>query len=152
MPDELSAIINSAIAQEELAHEFYLRMAALVTQTETRETFEYLAREEKEHKAFLESCVTPAGCKLTGLPQHTLLAELLQAPEITRELSPKEALVIAMKREESAHKFYQALAGLQPPGDIREFLEKMALMELGHKEKVQHIYDNVAFPEAWYEG
>ncbi len=151
METELQAIVNNAIAQEELSHEFYLRMANLVSHQDTRETFQYLAQEELEHKAFLQSCLTPQGCKLVGHPRNVHLAELLQAPEITPDMSPKEALVIAMKREEGSHRFYQTLAGLQPPGEIRDFLEKMARMELSHKEKMEYLYDNVAFPEAWYE-
>ena len=49
MDTELMTIINSAIAQEELSHEFYQRMANLVSQAETKETFQYLAQEELEH-------------------------------------------------------------------------------------------------------
>ena len=149
MTTELQAIIKNAIAQEELSHEFYQRMAKLVSHAETRETFEYLAKEELEHKVFLKSCLTPQGCKLVGQAQNVHLAELLEAPAFSEALSPKEALVIAMKREEGAYRFYQTLAGLQPPGEIRAFLEKMAQMELGHKEKMEYLYDNVAFPEVW---
>jgi rubrerythrin len=149
MDPELLAIINNAIAQEELSHEFYLRLANLVSHQETKETLEYLAKDELEHKAFLQSCFTAEGCKLVGHPQNVHLAEMLKAPAFTEALSPKEALVIAMKREEGSHKFYQGLAALQPPGEIRDFLEKMAKMELGHKEKVEYLYDNVAFPEVW---
>ncbi|MHB8069808.1 MAG: ferritin-like domain-containing protein [Desulfobaccales bacterium] len=151
MSTEITDIINSAISQENQSHEFYLRMANLVSQAETKETFQYLAQEELEHKAFLQSCFTPEGCKLVGHPQNVHLAEHLQAPEITPDMPPKEALVIAMKQEESAHRFYQTLAGLQPPGEIRSFLEKMAQMELSHKEKMEYLYDNTAFPEVWHE-
>ena len=151
MDTELQTIINNAIAQEELAHEFYLRMADLVSHAETKETFQYLAKEELGHKAFLQSCFTAEGCKLMSHPQNVHLAEHLKAPEFTSELAPKEALVIAMKLEEGSYKFYQGLAGLQPPGEIRDFLEKMARVELEHKEKVEYLYNNVAFPEAWHE-
>lgn len=149
MDTELTAIIKNAITQEELSHEFYQRLANLVSHAETKEAFQFLAKEELEHKAFLESCFTPQGCKLVGQAQNVHLAEMLAAPSFTPDLSPKEALVIAMKREEGSHKFYQALAVLQPPGEIRSFLEKMAQMELGHKEKMEYLYDNVAFPEVW---
>ena len=146
---ELEAIIKSAIAQEELSHEFYRRMANLVTHKETQETFEYLAQEELEHKHFLQSCMTPQGCKLAGQAHNAHLAELLKAPDFKEDLAPKEALVIAMKREEGSYRFYQTLAGLQPPGEIRAFLEKMAQVELNHKEKMEYLYDNAAFPEVW---
>jgi rubrerythrin len=74
---------------------------------------------------------------------------MLLAPTISDDMTPKEALVIAMKREEGSYRFYQTLAGLQPPGEIQAFLEKMANVELKHKEKVEYLYDNAAFPEVW---
>ena len=149
MSSELAAIIQSAIAQEELSHAFYKRLAGVVSHAETKDLLEFLAKEELEHKAFLQSCFTPKGCKLVGETQNVHLAEMLEAPEISEDLSLKEALVIAAKREEGAYRFYQALAALQPPGEIQAFLNKMAQVELTHKEKVEYLYDNVAFPEVW---
>jgi rubrerythrin len=146
---ELQPIIEQAMRQEELSHEFYLRLAKLVTHQETRKTLEWLAKDELEHKAFLESCLTPSGCALAGKAEDTHLAEVMKAPAITAEMSPKEALIVAMKREEGSYHFYQRLAGLQPPGEAKAFLEKMAKMELGHKEKVEFLYANAAFPEVW---
>lgn len=149
MSTELEAIIKSAIDQEELSHNFYQRLAGLVTQPETKNTLEYLAKEELEHKAFLQSCFSPRGCTLVGEAQNVHLAEMLAVPAISNEMSPKEALAIAAKREEGAYRFYQALASLQPPGEVQAFLNKMAKVELQHKEKVEYLYDNAAFPEVW---
>jgi rubrerythrin len=149
MSAELQPLIEQAIRQEELSHEFYTRLAKLVTHQETRETLEWLAKDELEHKAFLESCLTPSGCALAGQAQDTHLAEVMKTPAITSDMTPKEALMVAMKREESAFHFYQRLATLQPPGDAKAFLEKMAKVELGHKEKVEYLYANMAFPEVW---
>jgi rubrerythrin len=149
MNEELQALIEQAIAQEELSHAFYKRMADLVSHQETKETFEYLAHEELDHKAFLQQCLTPAGCTLAGKATDTKLAEITQTPSISEDLSPKEALVVAMKREEGSHNFYKHLASLQPPGEAKVFLEKMAEVELSHKEKVEYLYDNAAFPEVW---
>jgi rubrerythrin len=149
MSTELEAIIQSAIAQEELSHNFYRRLAGLVTHPETKNTLEYLAKEELDHKVFLQSCFTARGCKLVGEAQNVHLAEMLAAPPISPDLSPKEALIIAAKREEGAYRFYQALASLQPPGEVQDFLNHMAKVELQHKEKVEYLYDNAAFPEVW---
>jgi rubrerythrin len=149
MSAEMEAIIQSAITQEEMSHDFYLRLADLVSHQETKDILEFLARDELEHKAFLMSCFSPQGCKLAGEAQNARLAEMLEAPPISPDLSPKEALVIAMKREEGSYRFYQTLAGLQPPGEIQAFLEQMAKAELQHKEKVEYLYDNAAFPEVW---
>ncbi len=146
---ELKPLIEQAIRQEELSHEFYTRIAKVVSDKETKETLEWLAKDELEHKAFLESCMTPSGCTLAGEAQDTHLAEVMKAPAITSEMTPKEALMVAMKREEGSYRFYQRLASFQPPGEARAFLERMAKMELGHKEKVEYLYANVAFPEVW---
>lgn len=146
---ELKPLIEQAIRQEELSHEFYTRMAKVVSDKETKETLEWLAKDELEHKAFLESCMTPTGCSLVGEAQDTHLAEIMKTPAITSEMTPKEALMVAMKREEGSYHFYQRLASLQPDGEAKAFLEKMAKMELGHKEKVEYLYANVAFPEVW---
>jgi rubrerythrin len=149
MSTDLEAIIKSAIAQEEFSHNFYRRLAGVVSQPETKDILEYLAQEELEHKAFLQSCVTPQGCKLVGEARNVHLAELLEAPAMSDDMSPKEALIIAMKREEGSYRFYEALAALQPPGEVQAFLKKMAQVELTHKEKVEYLYDNAAFPEVW---
>lgn len=149
MNAELKPLIEQAIRQEELSHEFYLRLAKLVTHQDTKETLEWLAKDELEHKAFLESCLTPSGCALVGQAHDTHLAEVMKAPAITPDMSPKEALIVAMKREEGSYNFYQRLAGLQPAGEARAFLERMAKMELAHKEKVEFLYANAAFPEVW---
>jgi rubrerythrin len=146
---ELKELILQAIRQEELSHEFYLRLANLVTHQDTKETLEWLAKDELEHKDFLQSCLTPTGCRLQGEAHDTHLAEILQAPAITPDLTPLDALKVAVKREEGSHRFYQRLADLQPPGEAKAFLEKMARMELAHKEKVEYLYANAAFPEVW---
>ncbi len=129
------------------SHEFYTRLGELVTDKETKDTLAWLAKDELEHKAFLESCLTPTGCTLAGQAQDTHLAEIMQAPDINPHMSPKEALMVAMKREEGSYHFYQRLASLQPPGDAKAFLEKMARMELGHKEKLEYLYANADLPE-----
>jgi rubrerythrin len=149
MSSEMESLVKSAITQEEMSHDFYKRLAGLVSHPETKDMLEFLAKDELEHKAFLLSCFSPQGCKLVGETQNVHLAEMLEAPAISDDLSPKEALVIAMKREEGSYRFYQTLAGLQPPGEIQAFLEKMAKVELQHKEKVEYLYDNAAFPEVW---
>lgn len=152
MSTDMEAVIKTAIDQEEMAHNFYLRLAETVSQADTKETFRYLAKEELGHKQFLLSCLTPQGCRLAGQPKDVHLAEHLATPAIHPDMPPKEALVIAMKQEEGSYRFYQALAGLQPPGEMRDLLEKIAQMELAHKEKMEYLYDNTAFPEMWYEG
>jgi len=146
---EVVDLIHEAMDQHEMARDFYHRMAHWVAQANTREMFEYLAREAAENKARLRQCLTPEGCPLVP-PAHDLhLAEHLKVPEITDDMSPKDALALAIKRSEGLLKFYRSLIDLQPEGEIRRRLEYLAQAELSHKEKLENIYDTVAFPEVW---
>jgi len=149
MRKELVDLIYEAMEQHELARDFYHRLARRLSHPETQETFEYLTAEAEENKARLHQCLTPAGCPVVP-PVHDLhLAEHLKVPEVTDDLAPKDALALAIKRSEALGRFYQSMAELQPPGEIRSLLQYMAKTELSHQEKLENIYDTVAFPEVW---
>ena len=147
MRKEIADLIHGAMEQHERARDFYHRLAHRVSHAETREMFEYLAKEAEENKDRLHHCLTPEGCPVVP-PVHDLhLVEHLKVPEVTEGLSPKEALALAIKRSEGLCRFYQFLLELQPEGEIRRCLEYLARAESGHKEKPEDIYDTVAFPE-----
>ena len=146
---EIADLLREAMNQHELARDFYHRMAHRVSHAETRETFHYLAKEAEENKARLHQCLTPEGCPVVPPVHDAHLAEHLQIPEITEDLSPKDALALAIKRSEGLCRFYQSLVEMQLPGQVRNFMEYMARAELNHKDKLEYLYDNVAFPEVW---
>jgi rubrerythrin len=149
MRKEIVDLIREAMDQHELARDFYHRLAHRVSHADTREMFEYLAEEAEANKDRLHHCLTPEGCPVVP-PVHDLhLAEHLKVPILTEGLSPKEALAVAIKRSEGLCRFYQSLLELQPEGEVRRRLEYLARAELGHKEKLENIYDTVAFPEVW---
>ena len=149
MRKELVDLIHEAMNQHELARDFYHRMAHRVVHADTREMFEYLTKEAEENKARLHQCLTPEGCPVVPAMHDLHLAEHLKVPIVTEGLSPKEALAMAIKRSEGLVRFYQSLLELQLEGEIRRRLEYLARAESGHKEKLEDIYDTVAFPEAW---
>ena len=149
MRKEIVHLIHVAMKQHELARGFYHRLAHRVSHPETQEMFEYLAQEAEGNKDRLSYCLTPEGCPVVP-PEHELhLAEHLKVPEITKDMSPKDALAVAIKRSEGLVKFYQSLIELQSEGEIRRRLEYLARAEAGHKEKLENLYDTIAFPEVW---
>lgn len=149
MRKDLLDLIHEAMNQHELARDFYHKMAHLASHPETRETFEYLEKEADENKARLHQCLTPEGCPVVPPVRDVHLAEHLKTPAVTLDLSPKDALALAIKRSEALVRFYQSLAELQAPGEIRSRLEYIERAELSHKDKLEYLYDNVAFPEVW---
>ncbi len=149
MRKELFDLMREAMDQHELARDFYHRLAKLVVPKDTRQMFEYLAMEADENKARLHQCLTPEGCPVVPQVHDIHLAEHLQVPKVTEGMLPKEAVALAIKRSEGLVKFYQSLLELQPEGEIRSRLEYLARAESSHKEKLEEVYDTVAFPEVW---
>ena len=133
-------LIVKAIAIEDKMAQFYGRMATQATSPETREVLLILAREEEEHRALLEKYL-----RLGVLPRHDILGTFNLEPvtkvvaSITADISSVDALAFAIRSEEYQHRFYQKLSLAYPPGEIQDFLQKMAEVELAHKEKVERL-------------
>jgi rubrerythrin len=62
-------------------------------------------------------------------------------------MSSAEVFLTAAHRELRSHRFYTELAGQHAAGEAREILLKMANEELRHKEKMEYLYANTAFPQ-----
>ncbi|MBW2011836.1 MAG: hypothetical protein JRI32_09435 [Deltaproteobacteria bacterium] len=75
------------------------------------------------------------------------IAEYQEEPEITKDMRSEDVFLVASHREARAHRFYSELAQLHPKGETREMLLKMANEELKHKEKMEYLYANTAFPQ-----
>ena len=63
-------------------------------------------------------------------------------------MSRAEIFLVASHREFRAYKFYSELAMLYDTGDaVHDMLHKIANEELKHKEKMEDLYANTAFPQ-----
>jgi rubrerythrin len=144
----LDSIIEKAIANEEEANQFYLKLAGIVTDKSAKDTLVYLAGEEKKHKEYLlryrqEKFIANA-TKSSEVTNYKI-AEYLHSPEVKDNMESKDVYLIAAERELNSYNFYKGLASLHPEGEIKDMLLKMATEELKHKEKVEYLYSNTAF-------
>ncbi len=144
----LDSIIEKAIANEEEANQFYLKLAEIVTDKSAKDTLLYLAQEEKKHKEYLlhyrqESFIG----NITKSSEMTnyRIAEFLEPPEVKYNMDSKDVYLVAAERELNSYNFYKGLAAIHPDGEIKDMLMKMAAEELKHKEKVEYLYSNTAF-------
>jgi len=64
-------------------------------------------------------------------------------------MTMKDAFSIAMKKEEEAMKLYQKLASDALAEEFKKLFESLALMEQGHKVKMEKFYSDVAYNEVW---
>lgn len=143
-------VIETAIQREEEAFAFYMNIYDRVSDPSTRQTLEFIADEEKKHREFLVR-YRDGGYGASALRMNDAvdykLAEHLDEPQVEEELSSDKVYLIASHRELRSFQFYTGLAEMHPAGELNEILRKIASEELKHKEKMEYLYANTAFPQ-----
>ena len=151
MPDKkVSEIINQAILREEEAFDFYMDIHGKVTEPAVKETLEFIAGEEKKHREFLVK-YRDGGFGVDSLrmndPVDYKIAEHLEEPPVSEDMRSEQVYLVAAHRELQSYLFYSELAELHAAGELNEMLLKIASEELKHKEKMEYLYANTAFPQ-----
>jgi rubrerythrin len=89
--------------------------------------------------------------KFTALAMDTPvdyhIAQYAAKPDLKKNMNSSEVYLVAAHREWNSYMFYTGLAEAQPAGEVKEMLLQMANQELKHKEKVEYLYSNTAFPQ-----
>jgi rubrerythrin len=148
----ITQIIEQAIGFEQDAYEFYNGAVKLVEQPHIREVLLELASEETKHKQKLQALLKGGNIeKVISVKRPEIedlkLAEYLVLRPLDANATFQDVLVAAMHREKSSHDFYTAMAGITQDEVTRDLFEFLAREELGHKNKVESIYDQVIYQE-----
>ena len=150
MDKRVSDILEIAIKREEEAYDFYMGIHGKVDDASVKDTLEFIAGEEKKHKAFLVSYrdgnFGEKALRMSDVVDYKI-AEYLEEPAVDENSKPEDVYLVASHREMRSYHFYTELANLHVEGDTREMLLKMANEELKHKEKMEYLYANTAFPQ-----
>lgn len=146
----MDAILERAIRNEEEAYQFYMQLQELVEDPEAKETLTFLAEEEKAHKAYLVRYREGGFYELMSDASRIAdykVVEHADRPEIRKGMTTRDVYLVAAAKELAAHNLYQELAAIHPGGAVKDMLFRMAREELRHKEKVEYLYTNTAFPQ-----
>lgn len=151
MTDErLSGIIETAITREQEAYDFYMGLLGKITDDSVRHTIQFIAGEELKHKSFLEAYrdgkYADRPLRMSDVVYYKI-AEHQEEPKIKENMSRENVYLVAAHREKRSWEFYTELAELHPEGETREVLLRVANEELKHKEKMEYLYANAAFPQ-----
>ena len=150
MDKSVSDILEIAIKREEEAYDFYMDTHAKVADPSVKETLEFIAGEETKHKAFLvgyrDGNFGEKALRMSAVVDYKIAA-YLEEPRVDENMKPEEVYLVASHREQRSYLFYTELAHLHADGELREMLLKMANEELKHKEKMEYLYTNTAFPQ-----
>lgn len=148
--EELKGIIAFAVENEVDAYEFYKEAAERLEDEGLKGTFNDLAKEELEHKKFLEEFLE-SGTDEINIDETAdyKVAETVDKPPLTADMSFAEAIQLAMKNEEEAMDMYQQLADACVDQKEREIFLGLMEMEKMHKARLEDIFVNAAFVEVW---
>jgi len=150
MDKRVKTIVESAIKREEEAFAFYMDISGEVADEGVRETIEWIADEEKKHKAFLVGFLAGEldadALKVSDVVYYKI-AEYQEEPATEKDMAREDVFLLASHREKRSHQVYAALADLVGEGEAKTVLLKMANEELKHKEKMEYLYTNTAFPQ-----
>lgn len=143
-------IISSAIEREIEAFTFYQSVSKKAKDKNIKSIFSKLAEDEQEHKRTLEGFLAKAPEKMHfSESKDYKIADTLVTPSLTVDLKPVEGIIIAIKNELEAMQMYTQLANVSTDAAQKSIFLELATMERGHKNKLEEIYTNMAFPEVW---
>lgn len=151
---ELRTIIEFAVVNEIEAYDFYMDAAKRIKDEDLKNLFMELAEEELEHKKFLESFLydylvgDAQEIKLDEVRDYKL-AETLDEPKLSMDMSFPDAVALAIKKEQDAMELYDELASFCLEQDKKNIFTGLKEMERMHKVKLEEVYMNVAYNEVW---
>ena len=146
----LKEVLEMAIEKEVTSQRLYLDLSRAIDNEVAQDAFQELARQEKHHQDQLERYLRGElreGALSMGQDVDYKIAEWLDEPEISRDMELKDTFMLAANREMVAHEFYLSIAKIHPRGKVKRLLKELAAQELEHKQRVEFLYTEVAFPQ-----
>ncbi len=144
-------MISVAIFREVEAYTFYREIAQKVRDPEVKSLFDWLADQEQEHEEQLDRIRSQpelAG-KMTVALEGNLLEEPEAQPKLSVDMTPDEALALAIIKERQAAEFYESLSRRSEDDTICRLCLELAKMELGHEQALKRLQTGSRSLESW---
>ena len=148
---DINELIDYAIKLEHAAYDFYKEASEKVSNPGVKELFLDLAKDENGHANLLEMYRNnnAIGELFNQKVVDYKITETQEEQELLINMKPADAIVIAMKREQKAAEMYQSMAKIATTQKIKDALERLANMELGHKHKLENAFVDIGYPEVF---
>jgi len=143
-------VLEKAIEKEIESQHLYRDLSQKMKDKAAKDAFRQLSREELGHEKLLLKYLRgelKEGALKKGQVLDYKIAELLDSPEMSPGMKLKDVFLLAANREKASHEFYLSLAAVHPQGAVKRLLEQLAAQELGHKQRVESLYTETAFPQ-----
>jgi len=146
----LGEVLESAIQKEIDAQCLYDDLSQRVQDEAVKYALQELVKQEKGHQHLLERYLRgelKGGALNGGQTIDFKISEQFGQPEVSPGMELKEVFLLAANLERLSHSFYLDLAGVHPAGEVKKLFEELAAQELEHKERVETLYTQIAFPQ-----
>ncbi|GAM08158.1 rubrerythrin [Geobacter sp. OR-1] len=144
----LEEIIKFAVQREEDAVQLYTRAAEMTASIAARKMFEEFVAEETGHKkVFSQMDLAKAEQYKANKVPDMGISKYLVHLELKPDMSYPQILQFAIKTEENAYQLYKAAAEAVDDPQLKKTLEVFADVELGHKKRIEAIYDEKVLTE-----
>jgi len=144
----LEDVIKFAVQREDTAYRLYKRAAEQTTSISARKMFEEFAAEEAGHKdVFSRMDLAKAEQYRASKISDMGISKYLVDMELKPDMTYVEILQYAIKAEENAYQLYKAAAEMTEEPQLKKTLEVFADVELGHKKRIEGIYDERVLTE-----
>jgi rubrerythrin len=141
-------IIKKSIVREIELCSFYRSAADKVKDANLKKMFTELAGEETKHRELLQGLIVPIK-KLHFDCDEDKVFEEIRSPNPTIDMKPLDAIFIAIRKELEAMQMYAQLGHRIADADQKKIFTELALIERGHKARLEDIYNSKALPETW---
>ncbi len=133
-------ILKSAIGCEYDAEKLYRSLSEQVEDQEAKVILQKIADEELQHAQILEGLLEKSDENL--IPSNVAINNKKAGPTqlpLASNASVEEVLHFAIEAEVEACETYSMLASIARTQEIKESLEELATMELGHKKQLEKL-------------
>jgi rubrerythrin len=148
---EIERLFRIAIDRELEANRFYTDLSKKVTDLNIQAIFNDLAAQEMGHYELLEKLRSDPSLemKFRAPAQDWQIAEAEDEPSLNANMKPRDAIALAMKKEQRAAEFYKAMSAQAGDGETKAIFNNLANMELGHKHQLEEAFIDVGYPEVF---
>jgi rubrerythrin len=143
--DSVDEVLDFAIARENEAHLFYVRLADMVKKPELVKAIRVFADEEVEHRVRLEAVKAGEAAIKKEEVGNLKIADYVADVEPHPNMDYAEMLVVAMKKENLSYQLYTNLAAISLTNELRDIFLKLAQEEAEHRLRFEYEYDLATF-------
>jgi len=146
--EKFNEILNYAIEREHEAAEFYRYMQDLVKFENQKELLKEYEEMEESHARALQT-ISQSSIEEISIAQveNLKISDYVVEKQPSSDMTYQDIIIIAMKREEAAHRLYTQMSESISDPKIKKLFDKLASEELKHKLHFEKIYDEEFFGE-----